>query len=128
MEPKDARNIVAAIAQSREYIALQEDGNSQDLPFQTIAILLQKLAKIIDEEKRAFLASFGPKARAADVIEFKTTQRVQAAKDEFDRQLKKQMPIYVHLINLLTLTAYIQLLMEQEEEEEETKQPALAAC
>ncbi len=102
-----AKDIIAKIAESLEYYKLvklwsSEDNNTKDLPPEIVQIV-KGLNKRIYEEKQSFFRSFGLKSREphANTITFKVPQDIQTAKNEFDKELKEQMLVFVELMDLI---------------------------
>ena len=103
MKPEE---IIAGIIKNSGYDRLvklcsSENGNGEHLPSKEIIEIFCALDKKIDIEKKSFLRSFGlrPREPHTNIIDFKVSPDIQDAKDEFDRELKKQMPTFIQLIN-----------------------------
>ncbi len=104
MKPKD---IVNKIAKSTEYCRLvelwsSENGNGEQLPSEKIVKVFQILSRRIDHEKKSLLCSFGLRPQA-NIITFKVPQHVQVAKDEFDEEVNKQMPVFIDLMGFMPI-------------------------
>lgn len=100
MKPK---NIVANIAKNSGYYEMaklwsSENGDEEHLPSKRVIKMFQILSKRIDDEKKSLLRSFGLRPRA-NVMDFKVPRHVQAAKDEFDGEVNRQMPVFIQVMN-----------------------------
>ena len=98
------KEVVAEIAGSSEYHKLVELWNLESKCLSSKIIkIIQILDKRTNKKKKSFLRSSGlkPCNSQANIIDFKVPQSVQTAKDEFDKGLNKQMPIFIQLMNLI---------------------------
>lgn len=99
--------IVAKIVETSEYCKLVElwsleNGNGEHLPSEKVVKMFLALNRKIDDEKKSFFRTFGLKSQA-NIINFKVPRDVQATKDEFDRELNRQMPDFIDLMNRMPI-------------------------
>lgn len=109
-----AKDIIAEIVKTSEYYELVrfwslENGDEKYSPSEKIVEILRALSKRVDNEKKTFLCSFELRTREphTNIIDFKVPREVQDAKDEFDRKLNKQMPVFTELMNSISIERLI---------------------
>ena len=106
MKPENPENIVAKIVKSSRYTDLvklwsSENGDEEDLPSEILEMVRDLSERINMEKKsflRTFLCAFGLKPQT-NIISFRVPGEVQDAKDQFDRELNKQMPVFIQVMN-----------------------------